>query len=184
MYKLYKNFVDCCLTLLVCILVSSPAIAKTQTGLPSGICSNSYYQCDDEAKKRWSLFQTSNGTNIKHKNYLSVGSCSKNGVSNREVFVLLALSSELDEVYFDAKISFHNDLSNYHNRPASAVHELFPEIQYSRNLMSVSDTHAYIDYSKNAPFRYWIRYNPDEDKMMMVAYFGYIDTFLCEFQPV
>ena len=35
-----------------------------------------------------------------------------NGQSNSDTYVLLALLQQIDSVYFDAKISFHNDLSH------------------------------------------------------------------------
>ena len=95
---------------------------------------------------------------------------------------LLALLHQIDDIYFDAKISFHNDLSNYQDTPASELQTIFPQIKFSRNLLSQSASHAYIDYSRGVPFRYWLRHNPREDKLMMVAYFGYKNTFLCEFE--
>ena len=165
-------------------LNSTSAYALKQTGLPTSICSGKYYQCDPKTMKRWSLFESSQGLNSSTENYLTIGACSLNGQSNSDTYVLLALVNQIDDVYFDAKISFHNDLSNYQNTPVSELQSIFPKIKYSRNLMSVSDSHAYIDYSRGAPFRYWVRHNEFENKLMMVAYFGYQDTFLCEFEPL
>lgn len=154
----------------------------TQIGLPTSICSGKYYQCDTETKKRWSLFQSSSGLSAGSNNRLSIGACSINGNSDSDTYVLLALLHQIDDVYFDAKISFHNDLSSYQGTPVSELQTIFPQIKISRNLMSMSESHAYIDYSRGAPFRYWVRHNRFENKLMMVAYFGYHATFLCEFE--
>ena len=158
--------------------------ALNQIGLPTSICSGKYYQCDHETKKRWSLFKSSQGLNSSTENYLTVGSCSMNGQSNSDTYVLMALLNQIDDVYFDAKISFHNDLSTYQNTPVSELQTIFPKIKFDQNLMSTSDSHAYIDYSRGAPFRYWVRHNKFENKLMMVAYFGYKVTYLCEFEPL
>lgn len=172
------------IALAVFIDTSERALAMNHFGLPTSICSGKYYECDPETKKRWSLFQSSQGIDHSSEHYLSVGACSKNGQSNSETYVLLALFNQIDEIYFDAKISFHNDLSNYNNTPASELQAIFPNIRFRRNLMSLSDSHAYIDYSHGAPFRYWLRHNRFENKLMMVAYFGYQVTFLCEFDSL
>ncbi len=169
---------------LLCLFHISQVFAVIQTGLPTSICSSNYYKCDPQTEKRWSLFKSSAGLNTSGASYLTVGSCSMNGQSNSDIYVLLALLQQLDNVYFDAKISFNNDLSNYHDTPVSELQTIFPQIKYSRNLMSVSKSHAYIDYSNFAPFRYWVRHNRLENKLMMVAYFGYKYTFLCEFEPL
>ena len=158
--------------------------ALKQIGLPSSLCSGKYYQCDHKTKQRWSLFESSQGLKFSAENYLTIGACSLNGQSNSDTYVLLALLNQIDDIYFDAKISFHNDLSTYQDTPVSELQTIFPKIKYSRNLMSVSDSHAYIDYSRGAPFRYWVRHNEIENKLMMVVYFGYQKTFLCEFEPL
>lgn len=104
-----------------------------------------------------------------------------NGRSDSETYVLLALLHQIDDIYFDAKISFHDDLSDYRNTPVTELLSVFPEIEFNRNLMSITDSHAYIDYTSFSPFRYWIRHNSYENKLLMVAYFGFDTTFLCEF---
>lgn len=178
------KIIVCIFALAVHLCTIEQVLAINQIGLPTSICSGKYYQCDAETKKRWHLFQSSRGINHSSENYLSVGACSMNGQSNSDTYVLLALLNQIDDVYFDAKISFHNDLSSYQDTPTSELQTIFPKIKFSQNLMSVSDSHAYIDYSHGAPFRYWVRHNRFENKLMMVAYFGYKDTFLCEFEPL
>lgn len=170
--------------LLLYLFKFGQALAVTQIGLPTSLCSGKYYKCDAETEKRWSLFQSSAGLNAGGANSLTIGACSMNGQSDSDTYVLLALLHQIDEVYFDAKISFNHDLSDYQDTPVSELQSIFPQIKYRRNLMSVSDSHAYIDYSKFAPFRYWVRHNRLENKLMMVAYFGYKYTFLCEFEPL
>ena len=162
----------------------SQTFALNQIGLPTSLCSGKYYECDTETKKRWLLFKSSQGLTTSSENYLTIGACSMNGESNSDTYVLLALLNQIDDLYFDAKISFHNDLSTYQDTPTSELQTIFPQIKYNRNLMSVSDSHAYIDYSRGTPFRYWVRHNRFENKLMMVAYFGYKVTFLCEFEPL
>ena len=179
--------IRCLLIIIVSIfyfLTIGQSFAFNQIGLPTSICSGKYYQCDPETKKRWSLFKSSAGLNIGSENHLTIGACSLNGQSNSDTYVLLALLHQIDDVYFDAKISFHNNLSTYQDTPVSELQTIFPQIKFSRNLMSVTESHAYIDYSRGAPFRYWVRYNRFENKLMMVAYFGYHATFLCEFEPL
>ena len=166
------------------LLNISQSFAYSQAGLPTSICSGKNYHCDLETKKRWVLFKSADGLNTGSENFLTIGACSMNGQSDSDIYVLLALVHQIDDIYFDAKISFHNDLSNYQDTPVSELQTIFPQITFSQNLMKVSDSHAYIDYSRAAPFRYWVRHNRVENKLMMVAYFGYTITFLCEFEPL
>ena len=166
------------------LLLNQTSLAISTSNLPSGLCSSSHYQCDTKTLTRWTQFQNSNGINIGSPAFLSVGSCSVNGESNSHVNVLLALSKNVDELYFDASISFYNDLKRYKNTPASQIKNIFPDIHLNQNKLTLSDTHAYIDYSEIAPYRYWVRYYNQSNKILMVGYFGYIGTFLCEFDGI
>lgn len=169
------------LLLLFLCFVSQPGQAANGPGLPTGICSSVYYQCDQEAKRVWSLFQTARGINHQNQDFLAVGQCSVNGATKGNVYVLLGLSRISDSVYFDAIISFYNDLSRYKNLPSSAVTHVFPGIYREQNLITQSVSYDYIAYTENTSTRYWIRYHPATKSVVMVSYFGFKYTFLCEF---
>ncbi|MDJ0956487.1 MAG: hypothetical protein QNI91_06510 [Arenicellales bacterium] len=168
------------LILLLC-LVFQPGRAEDGPGLPTGICSGAYYQCDQEARRVWSLFSNAEGVNHTGENFLAVGQCSVNGSTSGDVYVLLGLSRRSESVYFDAIISFYNDLSRYRNLPASAVPLVFPGIYRKQNLITQSVSYDYIAYTENTSTRYWIRYHPPTKSVVMVSYFGFKYTFLCEF---
>lgn len=158
-----------------------PSAATISPGLPSGLCANKHYDCDDLARNRWLMFQSAGGIGGEQDKYLLVGACSRNGASNPEVFALVGLLQAAGQIYFDVKISFYDDLSVFQNTPASELHNIFPKIKRRRNRMSLTSAYAYIDYSPNSPVRYWLRFNRIENRLVMVAYFGYLDTLLCEF---
>ena len=160
--------------------VSQPGRAEIDPGLPTGICSGDYYQCDQEARRVWYLFKNARGINHSKEDFLAVGQCSVNG-STGNVSVLLGLSRKSKSVYFDALISFYNDLSDYRNLPSSAVLNVFPGIYREQNLITRSVSYDYIAYTENTATRYWIRYHPPTRSVVMVSYFGFHYTFLCEF---
>ncbi len=169
------------LVMLGVLLHPLSSLAKVGAGLPSGLCGHTRYQCDKKTEQNWLLFQSSIDIQALKSNFISVGRCSRNGNYNSKVYVLLALTEKSDSLFFNAKLSFNNDLSIYKDFKFSKVSEIFPDIYDGRNLIIQSDTFAYIDYSKTGPFRYWLRYNQGENKMVMVAYFGYSDTLVCDF---
>ena len=163
------------------LLLNHNAFAKSSVKLPTGICSGASYECDTKTLVRWMQFQNSVGIDLKPVNFLSVGSCSLNGNSKSNINVLLALSKNRDNVYFDAKISFHDDLGRYKNTPASQIENVFPTIYQNRNLLATTKSHAYIDYTEITPYRYWVRHDLQSNKLFLLAYFGFTSTFLCEF---
>lgn len=167
--------------LLLGALFSPLAPAAIETGLPSGLCSSQYYHCDAGARASWSRFLDAGGFSVGETGFLSVGHCSRNGDSNSQVYVLLAMSRITGNIHFDAKISFFNDLREYTRALPAQIPVIFPDIHLPRNKMTLTDSHAYIDYADLGPYRYWIRYHHAGGKMLMVAYFGFKDTFLCEF---
>lgn len=169
------------LTCSLSLFAALPTATVTPPGLPTGLCPNKYYECDDLARDRWLLFQSSEGIAGEHHQYLLVGACSRNGVSKPVVFALLGLLGDSDQLYFDIKISFHDDLSAFKNTSASKLQSIFPEIKRHRNMMNRSSAYAYIDYASNSPVRHWIRFNATENKFILVSYFGYLNTLLCEF---
>lgn len=166
---------------LLLFLLFQPGRAESDPGLPTGICSGVYYQCDQEARRVWSLFNNAGGIKRSGENFLAVGQCSVNGSTTGNVYVLLGLSSRSESVYFDAMISFYNDLSNYKNLPSSAITYVFPGIYREQNLITRAVTYDYIAYTENTSTRYWIRYHPATGSVVMVSYFGFKYTFLCEF---
>ena len=127
------------------------------------------------------MFQSAGGIGGEQNKGLFIGACSRNGDSTPEVYALVGLLQEPSQIHFDVKISFHDDLSVFQNTPASELYNIFPNMKRRRNLMSVTGAYAYIDYLPDSPVRYWLRFNRRENKLIMVAYFGYLDTFLCEF---
>ena len=93
---------------------------------------------------------------------------------------MLGLSQISDSVYFGAIISFYNDLSSYKNLPSSAVTYIFPGIYRKQNLITRSESYDYIAYTVNTATRYWIRYHQPTQSLVLVSYFGFKYTLLCE----
>ena len=88
MKKLPKRFLLFFIAPFVYLFAACPVFALSQVGLPSSLCSGKYYQCDSETQKRWSLFQSSVGINTDNSNSLTIGSCSINGESDSDTYVL------------------------------------------------------------------------------------------------
>ena len=180
-----KRFLCFVILLLTSVLFfSQTSLAKSDAHLPTGLCSSSRYQCDAETMTRWIQFQNSNGIIIDPSGFLSLGSCSTNGNNNNDVKILLALSKYHNAFYFEASIGFHNGLRGFQESPISQINTIFPDIYHDRNQLTVMETYAYIDYSEFSPYRYWVRYNNQINKMLMVVYFGFKNTFLCEFDVI
>ena len=169
--------------IVLCVLLSfsQTSFAKIPSGLPTGICTNESYNCDADTTVRWLQFQNSAGIDLIPSQYISVGSCSVNGNGKANVNVLLALSRNQGKMYFDAKISFYNQLGRYANTPVSEIESIFPKIYQDRNRLAITKSHAYIDYTEFSPYRYWVRHNRQSNKLFLLVYFGFLNTFLCEF---
>ena len=154
------------------------ASVKTEHLQPTNICSGKYYQCDSTAMNRWKLFSSSDNVNMDLIDSISVGKCSKNGVSSDKVQMLLALAEKEDDIYFSTKIRFYSDFDDY--VASTKVSNEFPHIFQPNRIVKNQGSHLYIDFNDKGVYRYWIKHNDLTKNFYMVVYFGYRDTLLCE----
>ncbi len=167
---------------LLVFLCGQGVAAAAQAGLPTNVCNSS--GCAADQANIWRRFENGAAPDFDRAPAVYSGHCyhKARGLNpNTAQFGGVLIDKRDSRLLFNAKFSFHVKNHPYaHLDVASARRRLSPpyptnhEVKLSETYASVGAGGAF------APFRYWFRDQAEADGILLVGYFGFAHTILCD----
>ena len=170
------------LTALLLWLMSLGASAGT-AGLPTGVCSGRV--CGPHQSALWQRFQEGRGLEWASIPAVYSGICYVNAPNfhpHRAHHVGLYLDDQHQGTTLGVRFTFYAAAQPYDNLDIEDA-----RARFSKPLLDVDiyDDYAYAQVLGSfEPFRYWLRRDADSEGLLLVSYFGFVQTMLCELETV
>ena len=156
--------------------------AAPEPGLPSSVCSGKF--CGPRQQRIWDRFQASSRLDYERMPGVYSGDCFHNSPmleGDRVHYAVALIDSAGDRLFFDGRFSFFTDGNPYVHLSVDDARRRFDELFDSGHELEVHNSFAVAVFDDRfIPRRYWFRQDPNDDRMMLVGYFGALHTVLCD----
>lgn len=160
------------------IVMGPPLRAAVINGLPSNVCYDN--RCGPRQAAIWARFLDGQGLSNAAVGRLHAGRCfafSRNLNPDQPHWGGFLIDGDRDEVWFDGRFSFFEPLPDYLSWSARDARSKWSV----RQPVQLHDDYAYSDFAESwIPVRYWFRRAPASTDLLLVSYFGFEMTILCD----
>jgi len=149
-------------------------------GLPTNVCTDGF--CGIAQAEIWDRFQRSPGLDMSLVPSVYSGDCyHKNGYldPHRSHDGGILIDTRVGNTVFDGRFSFFPRHHPYAQLNVQSARERFPDVI---NVI-LHDTFAVAETADTfAPYRYWFRQDAKTGRLLVVGYFGFTHTILCDLE--
>lgn len=150
------------------------------TGLPTNVCSDGF--CSISQADIWDRFQQAPGLDISLIPSVYSGACyHTNGYLDpqRSHYGGILIDTRAGQTVFDGRFSFFPPHHPYAQLNVQSARERFSDVID----LDIYDTFAVAETTDTiAPFRYWLRQDEKTGRLLVVGYFGFKHTILCDLE--
>ncbi len=153
-----------------------------QGGLPTGVCAGG--RCAPHQAGIWRRFKIAAAPNLEWAPALFSGHCyhdAKGLNPNSAEFGGVLIDRQGSRLLFNAKFSFHVKEHPYAHLDVPGARKRFALPYPAKHEVTLNDSFASVEATNAlAPFKYWFREQPEADGILLVGYFGFSHTILCD----
>jgi len=167
---------------LLLLAANPPATNAATNGIPSGVCAQR--NCTPAQARIWKSFQAAQAPDFGPAPQVYSGHCCMDGrgFDPRAVHFGAVLIDSIDgALLFNGRFSFFTKRNPYTHLNVVAARARFTSRSAPAMKLKLRPSHAFTEsVSTMQPFRYWLRQPSGGNNLLMVGYFGFVHTILCD----
>lgn len=171
-------------TLLVLLMVTGSTAASLATGLPTSVCSEKF--CGPRQEKIWNRFLQSSGLDHNRIPGMYSGICFHKSPAydaDQAHYGGILIDRSSNRLFFDGRFSFYITQNPYIHLNVHTARKHFDKLFHPTHELEIRRSFAFIDFKgKLTSFRYWFRQDRNNDRLLLVGYFGPRHTILCDLE--
>ncbi len=164
------------------VALAGSAAAEGGPGMPTSVCASE--TCNERQRQIWSRFQHAGSPLRSPARRVFAGSCFANSdlmSRDAEHFVGFVIDDQGTYATLHLRFSFHAPSQPFATLDAR---EARTRLAGPALPLAFHDGYAYADYQGEQFFsRYWLRRDDGTGNLLMIVYFGFRTTLLCESAP-
>lgn len=184
-HRLAKDRVPIGLRLALCLGLGISSLslglrASSAMGLPTNVCSGGF--CGITQAEIWDRFQHAPGLDINLIPSVYSGACyhkSEYLDPHRSHYGGVLIDTRAGQVVFDGRFSFFPPHHPYAQLTVQRARERFSDVMD----LDIYESFAVAETTDTiAPYRYWFRQDEETGRLLVVGYFGFKHTILCDLE--